>query len=143
MNIFCVTGNIGRNIEIRQAGQHTVGNFPLAVKSGYGEKEQTLWLDCSLWGNKAESRLVDYLAKGQRVSVSGELGTREYQTNNGENKTVLTLRIINIDLEGGAGPAPQPAQQPQRAAQPANNPTNPANVQQPAGFEDFDDDIPF
>ena len=78
MNVLTVMGNLGRDANVRQAGGTTVANFSIAVKSGYGDNEQTVWVDCSLWGRQAESRLVEYLTKGQQVVVSGEMGTREY-----------------------------------------------------------------
>ena len=93
------------------------------VKSGYGNRAQTIWLDCALWGKRAESGLVPYLVKGQTVGVHGELGTREH-----EGKTYLTLKVADITLLGGKSDA-QPARQP---------------AQQQAPADDFDsDDIPF
>jgi len=70
----------------------------VAVKAGYGDKEETLWLDCALWGKRAEGRLTEYLKKGQQVAVTGELGTREH-----EGKTYLTLRLSDVTLIGGKG----------------------------------------
>lgn len=124
MNLFAFTGNLGKDCRksATQSGAAVCG-FTVAVKSGYGDKEQTLWIDCSLWGKKAEGRLPDYLLKGQQVAVSGELGTREH-----DGKTYLTCRVENIDLIGK--PSSQPQQQPGKA---------PADT----GFDDFNDPIPF
>ena len=127
MNIFIATGNLGKDCTVNQVGSSTVCNFTVAAKAGYGDKQQTIWLDCALWGKRAEGKLPDYLVKGQQVVVSGELGNREH-----EGKTYLTLRVENVDLSGGkqeSGSAPTPAAKPQ----PAPAPT-------PDGF---DDDIPF
>jgi single-strand DNA-binding protein len=134
------TGNLGRDAERRDANGNPVINMVVAVKTGYGDNEQTLWMDCAIWGKRAEGQLIDYLKKGQRVSVSGELGSREYDKD-GQTRTALTIRVGHIGLEGkseaqqqGQG-YQQPAQQaPQRQQQPS---------QQPAGMDDFDDDIPF
>jgi single-strand DNA-binding protein len=75
MNVLSFTGNLGNDCRMGQAGQSTVCNFTVAVKSGFGQSEQTLWIDCALWGKQAESKLPDYLVKGQQVAVSGELDT--------------------------------------------------------------------
>jgi single-strand DNA-binding protein len=151
MNVLTVSGNIGRDAETRQAGGSTVASFSLAMKSGYGDKAQTIWLDCSLWGKQAESGLVQYLKKGQFVVVTGEMGTREH-----EGKTYITLRVNGVTL-GGKQEAPQQAQQPTPAQhrQQQHAPQRPAN-QPPAGYQgvmpqqaapDFDDpfgdSIPF
>jgi single-strand DNA-binding protein len=150
MNVLTVSGNIGRDAETRQAGGSTVASFSLAMKSGYGDKAQTIWLDCSLWGKQAESGLVQYLKKGQFVVVTGEMGTREH-----EGKTYITLRVNGVTL-GGKQEAPQQAQQPTPAhpLQQQHVPERPAN-QPPTGYQgvmpqqnqqaypDFEDDIPF
>lgn len=125
MNVFCFTGNLGKDCRTGLAGSSTVCNFPVAVKSGFGQNEQTIWVDCALWGSRAEGRLPDHLVKGQQVAVSGELGTREH-----EGKTYLTCRVSDVTLVGGKpGGQQAPAQQPQPQAQ------APAG-----GFDDFDDD---
>lgn len=133
MNCLVVSGNIGKDAVVRKAGEQSVAGFSLAMKSGYGEKAQTIWLDCSLWGKQAESGLVQYLKKGQFVVLSGELGTREH-----EGKTYLTLRVNDVTLGGKSEQSnQQPQQQPQRQAQqqamPAwgVNATNTTATQQP------------
>lgn len=96
MNLFAATGNLGKDCRKNNVGGTSVLNFSIGVKSGYGDKEQTLWVDCALWGKQAESKLADYLVKGQKVAVTGELGQREH-----EGKNYLTLRVASIDLCGG------------------------------------------
>lgn len=116
MNIWNITGNLGKDAQVRSAGGTSVASFSVAVKSGYGEKQQTIWVDCSIWGKQAESRLIDYLKKGQQVAVSGELGTREH-----EGKTYITLRVLSIDLVGKRDDMPstsQPQSQPRQQQQP-------------------------
>jgi single-strand DNA-binding protein len=131
MNVLTVSGNLGKDAVVRKAGDQSVAGFSLAMKSGYGDKAQTIWLDCSLWGKQAESGLVQYLKKGQFVVLSGELGTREH-----EGKTYLTLRVANVTLGGKSesAPAQQPApqQQPQQGYNQAPRPDPAQYNQQPA-----------
>jgi len=95
MNNFSAMGRIGKDAVVRHtASGEPVAGWSLAVDSGYGEKKQTLWIDCSLWGKRAES-LSEYIRKGAQLGVTGELGTREH-----ENKTYLTLRVANVTLVG-------------------------------------------
>lgn len=137
MNVFTFTGNLGR--ECRTANNGTaVCNFAVAVKSGYGDNAVTLWIDCALWGKQAESKLVNYLVKGQQVAVSGELGMREH-----EGKSYLTCRVSSISLVGGQSQGSQqqqstPQRQPQQQSAPQQNQ---APMAEP-DF-DFDDKIPF
>ena len=156
MNVFTASGNIGRDAEVRNAGGTSVAGFSLAVKSGYGDKAQTVWVDCSLWGKQAESGLVQYLKKGQFVVVTGELGTREH-----EGKTYITLRVNNVTLGGkqdaqksAQGQQPQQGYQQQPQQRPQQNGYAQASggmqrqqqqmQQQPqGGYQEFDDTIPF
>lgn len=128
MNCLCVSGNIGKDAVVRKAGDQSVAGFSLAMKSGYGEKAQTIWLDCSLWGKQAESGLVQYLKKGQFVVLSGELGTREH-----EGKTYLTLRVNDVTL---GGKSEQSNQQQQPAAQQVQQPYN-YNQQPPTSQQGY------
>ena len=130
MNLFACTGNLGKDCRTNNVNGTAVCNFPLAVKSGYGDKEQTLWLDCALWGKRAETRLPEYLNKGAQVAVSGELGTREH-----EGKTYLTLRVNDLDLIGGKRDQDS---SPSGGGQ--STPTGGSGRENPPGL---DDDIPF
>lgn len=130
MNVFNFIGNLGKDAVVRDAGGTAVAGFSVAAKSGYGDKQQTIWVDCSLWGKQAESRLVDYLKKGQQVAISGELGTRDH-----EGKTYITCRVSSVTLCGKRDDMPSASQ---------SAPSRPAQQQPaPASSADMDDDIPF
>jgi single-strand DNA-binding protein len=96
MQNITIAGNIGRDAEQRTAGQSNVTGFPVAVTSGFGDKKKTTWFDCNLWGNRGE-KLAQYLTKGGKVAVSGELGTRE----GNDGKTYLSINVSEITLMGG------------------------------------------
>lgn len=100
-NVMSFSGTVVRDCELRylQSGQ-AVLNVTVANNIGFGGKQQTLWIRCSLWGKRAEGKLLNYLKKGQHVFVSGELCQREYQANDGSIKTSLELNASNIDLIG-------------------------------------------
>ena len=138
MNLLAMTGNLGRDAEVRQAGSSTVCSFAVALSSGWGDKKTTTWINCSLWGKQAEGTLPTYLKKGQQVALTGELSTREYQAKDGTMKTSIEMRVSTIDLIGKRDDGAAQGQQQQAAAQhsaPATN-SNPA-------ADNFDDDIPF
>ena len=133
MNILCLTGNLGRDAEVRLAGSSTVCGFSVAMTSGYGDKKQTVWISCSIWGKQAEGQLPSYLKKGQQVAVSGELSTREY-----EGKTYLELRVGTIDLIGKRDDGAAQGQHQQATAQHSA----PAVHSNPS-VDSFDVDVPF
>lgn len=95
MNTCVFSGNLARDPETRQVGDQALTTFTLAVQCGWGDKQTTLWLRCNLWGRQ---KLAQYLHKGDRVCVSGELSQREYTTQDGQTRQSLELRIADIDL---------------------------------------------
>jgi single-strand DNA-binding protein len=129
MNIAILTGNLGRDPELRQHNGDNILNFAIGVAIGTKDKPETMWVDCALWGKRATT-LQQYMAKGQRVTVSGPIKLEEYKAKDGTPKTRLRLSVDQIDLppKGDALARPQQTQQ----------------TQQPAGdMADMDDDIPF
>lgn len=127
MNLFAFTGNLGGDAEVKEVGGSKVLKFSVAVTSGFGDKKQTGWYGCDVWGKQAESRLVDYLKKGQQVAVTGELSHREH-----EGKVFHQVRVNSVDLVGGKGD--------QGGAQASAR--QPATAEAPA-VDDFSDDVPF
>ena len=99
-NVFSFTGSLGRDGELKNVNGQSLVNFAVANSIGFGDKKTTLWIDCSLWGKRADT-VAQYLTKGQSVFVSGELTTREYQAKDGSGtKTALSLNITTLDLVG-------------------------------------------
>jgi single-strand DNA-binding protein len=136
MNLGVLTGNLGRDPEMRQHNGDAILNFAIGVQTGTRDKPNTMWVDCTMWGKRAEA-VQPYLAKGMRVTVQGPLSMEEYKAKDGTPRTKLKLKVDNLDLppksEGSAAPAPRQAAP---AAAPASTPAK-------GGFDDMDDDIPF
>jgi len=141
MNKFIFTGNLGRDAEVKAtAGGTTVCTFSVAVSSGYGDRKESHWINCALFGKRAESRLVEYLVSGQKVLISGELKTREYQKRDGTNGFSVEVSVDDIDLIGERkkqDEEPGFNMQPMQPMQPMQQP-RPA-----APADDYTDDIPF
>jgi len=141
MNKYIALARLGRDAEVRQAGQTTVANFPAAVDVGFGDNKSTLWLDCALFGKRAEGALVQYLTKGTQIVVEGEINLRQYQKQDGTHGAAVTLKVQDLTLVSGQSEGGQKSQQPQRQ-QPAQN-QQPAQSSMPEPIDDFDDSIPF
>lgn len=108
MKSLTIAGNIGKDAETRRTPNgDAVTSWSVAVEERKGQDKRTLWVDCSLWGKRGES-LAPYLTKGGKVSVSGEMSTREH-----DGKTYLTLRAEQVTLLGGGQDTPRndPARQ--------------------------------
>lgn len=147
MNKFIGLARLGRDAETRYTPNgHAVANFPAAVDVGYGQNKSTLWLDCALFGKRAEGNLVQYLTKGTQCIVEGEINLRQFQKQDGSHGAAVTLNVQDLKLVGGQSENNQPRQQaaqpqPARQAQPQQQANQPAP--QVAPVDDFDSDIPF
>lgn len=137
MNNYNAIGRVGRDAVTRytQAGKPVTG-WALAVDKGWGDNKQTVWLDCSLWGERGE-KLAQHITKGSQLGVTGEIGTREH-----DGKTYVTLDVRDVTLVGGKqegnGGINQHAQRPARQQQ------APAQQQSAPPMDDFvEDDIPW
>lgn len=95
MKNLTIAGRLTKDATTREAGSDKVTGFSVAVDDRQGKEKSTLFFDCSMWGKRGET-LAQYLVKGSQVTVSGDLGTREY-----EGKTYLTLRANDVTLQGG------------------------------------------
>ncbi|GLR77544.1 single-stranded DNA-binding protein (plasmid) [Azospirillum oryzae] len=103
MNIWHFNGRLGRDAELRTTqGGEKVLSFPVANDIGYGENKTTQWVDCSMWGTRAE-KLAALLKKGREVSIAGEVTLREFERRDGSKDKALTVRVSELDLHGGQG----------------------------------------
>lgn len=138
MNNWAFTGNLGRDAEKRfTPSGDAVVLFSVGVKSGFGDRATTTWVNCAMWGKRGEA-VAEYLVKGQLVGISGEVTLREYQDREGQKRNSLDVRVNDLTLlgkkEGGSNSRePQHRQAPSQQAKP----------KQQEEFGDFSDSIPF
>ena len=130
MNIFTVTGNIGRDAEVKTLSTTTLLSFSMAFQSGFGDNKKSVWVKCNIFGKRAENaNLLNELRKGVKVAVSGELGQDEWEKD-GHKHSMLTLNVTGWPEIFGERKSQQSQNRAQKAQQPAND-----------GFED--EDLPF
>ena len=124
-----IIGNLTADPELRwtQSGTPvadlTIASTPRAYdrQAGQWRDGETLFMRCSAWRDQAEN-IAETLRKGMRVIAQGRLGQRQYETRQGERRTVVEMQIDEI------GPslrnATTTANTPSRAA--VNGPTRPS-----------------
>jgi single stranded DNA-binding protein (ssb) len=105
------SGNVGRDPEIRYLDSGmAVANFSIAVEGrnkGQGKGQDTLWLAVVVWG-KGAGVIGDYVKKGSRLIVSGELGMETWEKD-GKQNSKLALNCQNftlLDSKKDSGGAP-------------------------------------
>jgi single-strand DNA-binding protein len=131
MNILNAIGNIGKDASIRYTPNgDAVAGFSFALTSGYGDKAITTWLNCSIWGKRAET-LAPMLLKGTKIGITGELTNRPYADKSGVEKHSLEVRVSDVTLLGKKSESKDEHVATQRQDMQSNDPM------------DFDDSMPF
>ncbi len=151
MNKVFLIGNVGGEPDVHTFEDGgAVANLSLATtKRGYKLQngtevpDRTDWHRVVLKGNAAKAA-GQYVHKGDRLCVVGELAYREYEDKNGQK--VRTTEIVAHEMEM-LSPKKDTAQQPQTAApQPVQQPQpqQPTPQQQSSLFPPVQDsDLPF
>ncbi len=106
-NRVILIGNLTRDPELRYTPQGTaVADLRLAVttvrgRSGTERKEETLFIDCTVWDRQAET-CSEYLAKGRPVLVEGRLIEDQWQDKEtGERRSRIKVYVQNVQFLGG------------------------------------------
>lgn len=105
--VITVVGNLTADPEVRTTSNGgTVANFTIAStvrqfnrNSQQWEDGDALFMRCSAWDsnyNPMASNIQASLAKGMRVIAQGRLVQRSYQDREGNNRTVVELRVDEI-----------------------------------------------
>jgi len=97
-NIVVLQGNLTKNAELLYAPTGTaIGKFTIAVNRKTKEKEETLFMDCTIFGKYAES-MVKYLTKGRKITVNGYLRQENWVDNNNNKRSKIVLIVDNISF---------------------------------------------
>lgn len=103
-NKVILIGNLTKDPELRYTPQGTpVTTLRLAssskYKSGDAMKEETLFIDCVVWGKQAEN-CGQYLHKGSSALVEGRLQERRWETD-GQQKSKMEVVAQSVKFIGG------------------------------------------
>ncbi|HHF2868302.1 TPA: single-stranded DNA-binding protein [Vibrio alginolyticus] len=175
INKVILVGNLGNDPEIRyMPNGGAVANITIATSDSWRDKatgeqrEKTEWHRVVLFGKLAEVA-GEYLRKGSQVYIEGQLQTRKWQDQSGQDRysTEVVVQGFNGVMQmlggraqgggapmggqqqqqGGWGQPQQPAQQQYNAPQQQQQQQQQAPQQPQQQYNeppmDFDDDIPF
>lgn len=169
VNKVILVGNLGGDPEVRyMPNGGAVANITIATSETWRDKatgeqrEKTEWHRVALFGKLAEVA-GEYLRKGSQVYVEGQLQTRKWQDQSGQDRYTTevvvqgysgVMQMLGGRAQGGQAPMgqqgggqggwgqpQQPQQQPQQYSAPQQKPSSAPQYNEPP--MDFDDDIPF
>jgi single-strand DNA-binding protein len=158
VNKVILIGNLGADPEIRRTGDgRPVANLRVATSESWKDKttgerrEKTEWHRVVIF-NEGLCRIAEqYLKKGAKVYLEGQLQTRKWQDKEGQDRysTEVVLQGFNsqltmLDSRGGGGGALEDQSGEFGASGPMRE-RRPAAVAAGAGGKrgDMDDEIPF
>jgi single-strand DNA-binding protein len=101
--VITVVGNLVDDPELRfTPSGAAVANFRIASTPRIMDRQTNEWKDgdalflsCSVWRQAAEN-VAESLQKGMRVVVQGRLKQRQYETREGEKRTVVELDVDEV-----------------------------------------------
>ncbi|WP_193607690.1 single-stranded DNA-binding protein [Nocardioides lijunqiniae] len=101
--VITVVGNLVDDPELRfTPSGAAVANFRIASTPRTFDKQSNEWKDgdalflsCAVWRQAAEN-VAESLQKGMRVVVQGRLKQRQYETREGEKRTVYELDVEEV-----------------------------------------------
>jgi single-strand DNA-binding protein len=152
VNKVILVGNLGRDPEIRSTQDGTrVANLSLATSESWRDKnsgerrEKTEWHRVVVFNERIVEVAEKYLHKGSKVYVEGQLQTRKWTDQSGQEKytTEIVLQrfrgeLTMLDARGAGGEAgAEPAHEGSSHSAPSGG------GRAPAGGGDLDDEIPF
>ncbi len=101
--VITVVGNLVDDPELRfTPSGAAVANFRIASTPRTFDKQSNEWKDgdslflsCAVWRQAAEN-VAESLQKGMRVVVTGRLKSRQYETREGEKRTVFEIDVEEV-----------------------------------------------
>lgn len=97
-------GHLGKDCNINSVNGKNVINFSVAHSEKYkdqsgNEVNKTTWVNCAYWVER--TTIAQYLKKGTMVFVEGQPEVHTYRATDGQYRSDLKCRVINIQLLGG------------------------------------------
>lgn len=147
-------GNLGADPEVRRLSSgDPVVNLRIAVsetwrdKSSGERKEKTEWVSVVIFNEQIAKVAEQYLRKGSKVFVAGQLATRKWQDQSGNDRysTEIVLQKFRGELQmldSKSGDDDRPARQESRPAQRQQSYAEQSGGSY-GGGRDLDDETPF
>ena len=102
LNHITIHGRLTASPELKQTQSGVlVCNFTVAVDRSYknGEEKQTDFFTVVCWRGLADM-VSKYFAKGREILVSGEMQSRKWQDNKGNNRISWEIMANGVDFCG-------------------------------------------
>lgn len=138
INKVILMGRLTRDPEMRHTNSGTpVTSFSVAINNGYGEKQQTDFVNCVAW-NKTAEFVTKNFTKGKMIIIAdGRISTRSWETQDG--KRAYATEVVANEVNFGESKTSPQLNTPQTAAQPPMQDDDDDFTP----LDEEDDDLPF
>lgn len=105
LNLITIHGRLTQDVELKQTQSGvSVCNFTVAVDRSYskGEDKITDFFTVVCWRGLADM-VAKYFGKGKEIIVSGEMQSRKWQDNDGNNRVSWEIQANTVDFCGSKG----------------------------------------
>lgn len=90
-----ISGHLVRDPSVKEVGDTAVTEFTVAVNDKYKDREDVMFLDCKMWGNRGTA-FAQYHSKGDAVLVGGKLKQEKWETQGGEKRSKIILNAFEF-----------------------------------------------
>lgn len=144
LNRIIIHGRLTADPELKQTQSGvSVCNFTVAVDRSYknGEEKQTDFFTAVCWRGLADM-VSKYFAKGKEILISGEMQSRKWQDNEGNNRISWEIKADSVDFCGNKTEASAKAQTNEKIIEKVISDASNSNM---ADFEEIlsNDGVPF
>jgi len=124
-------GNIGTDAKVMEVNGNKFVSFSVGTNEKFKDSqgnqvEKSTWVSCIL---SKESPVKDYLKKGTKVFVEGDLSVKTFKNQNGDWQSGVNCRVRKIELLSA------------KKVEDSNSEESHNQPEAPAG--DVEDDLPF
>lgn len=99
-----ITGNLGKEAEWKPGSQGEFLTFSVATSNGkdkQGTYRPSTWVNCTMQDSEYTRKLQQYLTKGTKVLVQGDISCRAWIDKSGNAESSLQISVRNLEFIGG------------------------------------------
>lgn len=100
LNKVILHGRFATDVDKKTTGSGVeIGEFTFASESGWGENKKSMFIRCTSF-NKTAMFISEHFSKGKEALIEGELVLEQWESKEGEKKSMHKLTVSQIDFCG-------------------------------------------
>lgn len=92
-----VSGNVGKDSELKNLNGYNCLCFSIASTKKVKGENQTIWVNCKIWGERSE-KLQPYILKGTSMVVNGDASVNAYIKQDGTADGSINVNVTDFQF---------------------------------------------